>query len=72
MSNINLLLGCLWLRSMIAHNKFSEAEQLLGPFQYIIFFALYQKRILSVGQYLICVIVRKELKPLLSVRQYLI
>ena len=57
---------------MIAHNKFSEAEQLLGPFQYIIFFALYQKRILSVGQYLICVIVRKELKPLLSVRQYLI
>ena len=35
--------GCLWLRSRIsAHNKLSEAEQLLGLFQFNLLFALYQ------------------------------
>ena len=35
--------GCLWLRSRIrAHNKLSEAEQLLGLFQLNLLFALYQ------------------------------
>ena len=38
------ILGCLWLRSRItAHNKLSEAGQLLGLFQYIYLFALYQR-----------------------------
>ena len=37
------LFGCLWLRSRIrAHNKRSEAEQLLSLFQYIFLFARYR------------------------------
>ena len=37
------LFGYLWLSSRIrAHNKLSETGQLLGLFQYICLFALYQ------------------------------
>ena len=43
-SSINMFcFGCLWLRSRIrAHNKLSEAKQLLGLFQYIVLLSLYQ------------------------------